>query len=565
MDWNDFELDKLRYPRPRVPCSSCQQDMVFRFGENRRPHFAHLTTVQCDNRGGESELHRMAKHMLVEHLSSPGHSIDFKILGCCNESPLQTVRIEVENRGRVVEEHTLDNNGRADVAILDSDEKVTYVIEVTHTHSTEEYARDGLTWFDVSTQSIIAAWERNEWTDVRCNRKCSECFDRSNSRKRKRGEQHVLETIPANVIHAWREYVSINNHLSQTTDYTFTPSAIELFYQERDSDDGERPYIEKCWRRSDIIHPRAREYAERTGSCVVCLLKDGTNTYSRPTCISCYKKSSYNKFHNKLYYYSRYLTRYIYKYISNHIDSEDFEAVVYEDVGMFSDDSIDIIDELEDMLNNAATNQCKRKQTDIIENQQSEDEADDDDHAEHNNQVEEDHPDSRTLSCIQCGRTRNSHRLYPDGVVGMLSYHGLSSRNDIGVCPPCNQAGVNYPISAYDFKRRMYGDNYMRRLCDAGVLKQGDTKQYDGVSEPFELEFNGSMTMCMFQDVSCYNWYKVRALNILKCIQCNNTHVKAPKLFCPKCYYKTFKGDLGRRRVFLNIRLKNTEELEEFA
>ena len=52
------------WPRPRIPCPICGDEMVLKWGSKRRPHFSHLpkklgATRKCSG-GGEDLKHNLA-------------------------------------------------------------------------------------------------------------------------------------------------------------------------------------------------------------------------------------------------------------------------------------------------------------------------------------------------------------------------------------------------------------------------------------------------------------------------------------------------------------------------
>ena len=67
------------YPRPRIPCSVCGEDLVLCFGEKRRHYTRHIGKrsgkVNCTG-GGEGDLHIWAKEDLARYLSQ-GAELEF--------------------------------------------------------------------------------------------------------------------------------------------------------------------------------------------------------------------------------------------------------------------------------------------------------------------------------------------------------------------------------------------------------------------------------------------------------------------------------------------------------
>ncbi len=74
----NHESRGLTYPRPRVSCPRCSNQLVLKWGPEKRLHFAHLSgdniNRECDGiaRGsnGESFEHSTAKWILCDYLNS---------------------------------------------------------------------------------------------------------------------------------------------------------------------------------------------------------------------------------------------------------------------------------------------------------------------------------------------------------------------------------------------------------------------------------------------------------------------------------------------------------------
>ena len=166
-----------QWPRPRRPCADCGREMVLRWGERRRPHFAHLpqTTTPgvpssppppCAHAGGESAMHQLAKDWLVAYLNADGDTALTVTVTCvqCQRTSDVVLTCTAANRLTAVAEHplTLANGAtaRADVALVEaSTGHIAHVVEIVHTHTTAEAQREGHDWYEVRAEDVVHAFE----------------------------------------------------------------------------------------------------------------------------------------------------------------------------------------------------------------------------------------------------------------------------------------------------------------------------------------------------------------------------------------------------------------------
>jgi hypothetical protein len=136
------------WPRPRIPCPDCGNMLVLKWGDRKRPHFAHLSSNADGERcgGGESALHYQAKMLVAEYLNNGG-CLQIKV-SCarCNRQQHHKVRCNGGQKAHV--ERQLEG-GIADVLIVEAGGEAGLAIEVRHSSTTHTAIGEripGMSW-----------------------------------------------------------------------------------------------------------------------------------------------------------------------------------------------------------------------------------------------------------------------------------------------------------------------------------------------------------------------------------------------------------------------------------
>uniref|UniRef100_A0A6C0ARG8 Competence protein CoiA-like N-terminal domain-containing protein n=1 Tax=viral metagenome TaxID=1070528 RepID=A0A6C0ARG8_9ZZZZ len=190
IDNNEYVLPYKADKNKNYKCIGCQQKVILKKGNIRKCHFAHHSLTQCSyyEHPNESELHKEAKYKLALWLKEK-KSIEFA-WSCCKtrydgdncgamEGGMDHEIYYEENDKIVIEYRDINNKYIADVAII-NDNKVKYIFEIKHTHSTTTNVRPE-PWFEITTQQIFEE-DINDKKDITLtcirnnkNRYCSNC------------------------------------------------------------------------------------------------------------------------------------------------------------------------------------------------------------------------------------------------------------------------------------------------------------------------------------------------------------------------------------------------------
>ena len=192
------ELANARYtwPRPRVPCSTCGQELGLVWGDERGPYLRHLRNatgrVNCTG-GGEGDLHLWAKEDLADYLRNKTmlHFVS-RCTSCEANMYLPSVPV---NERKVATEYQLPSGGRADIAVCVGNEPKV-IIEVLNTNPTVTARPEP--WYEVKAKAVLRMLKLNRTSgELECVRPdgpgrgmCPKC-KRLRKNRRQKFEQKI--------------------------------------------------------------------------------------------------------------------------------------------------------------------------------------------------------------------------------------------------------------------------------------------------------------------------------------------------------------------------------------
>ena len=161
------------WPRPRVRCE-CGDELVLRWGEQRRAHFAHLRPTNDERpacAGAEGALHRLAKVLLTQHLNRQRTlSLEYRC-GRCLRSCEHGLALAPDEEAR--EELALASGARVDIGIVRPSDTLTAAIEILYSHRAETAPREDVLWFEVEAMEVLALFHNGldrPLAPLRCQR-----------------------------------------------------------------------------------------------------------------------------------------------------------------------------------------------------------------------------------------------------------------------------------------------------------------------------------------------------------------------------------------------------------
>jgi len=154
-------------------CPDCNEQLIFKKGKIKIPHFSHKVKSQCSyyEHPNESQIHKDAKLKLALLLKNKTPIfIDWncvssfcKIINHFEENNYMCKKIKYDDNDKVIVEYKSDcGKYIADIAIINND-NVKYIFEIKHTHETKTNVRPQ-PWFEIQSLEIIN-YEKNN-TDL---------------------------------------------------------------------------------------------------------------------------------------------------------------------------------------------------------------------------------------------------------------------------------------------------------------------------------------------------------------------------------------------------------------
>lgn len=171
----------------RYKCLVCSDQLHVKAGPIRRKHFSHMPKSSCKLfSGGESELHLYAKVFLQRFLDDGGiinvsaagecHGVPDKFGRCSTLLQRELAVVRKSELGSIkLEFGAPDRSWVADLAVCSADE-VLFLLEVKHTHKTENFRPEP--WFEFDARDICEiSGSQCHLYDVREDRKiyCNNC------------------------------------------------------------------------------------------------------------------------------------------------------------------------------------------------------------------------------------------------------------------------------------------------------------------------------------------------------------------------------------------------------
>lgn len=199
---NYYECPRFANKSNKYKCPSCENDVIFRKGEIKQPHFAHYKSESpCYyyNIPNETQIHKDAKLLMKSLLDSKKNIYMFRNCNHCEQRNLRYRYQEnisycisnddyTENTKAVIEYKFNYNNSNksADVALIDND-KIKFIFEICYKNKTKEENRPE-PWIEISAEDLINKINSGEYIDeegdinIECirNYKCDFCIEYEN-------------------------------------------------------------------------------------------------------------------------------------------------------------------------------------------------------------------------------------------------------------------------------------------------------------------------------------------------------------------------------------------------
>lgn len=184
---NQIVLAKNASKNEEYICIGCKEELIFKKGDVRIPHFSHKPNINCsffnNSNGEESQIHKTAKNLLKNILENKKQLfISKKCSECCCECDEDIIIIDDDCCVEL--EYNFNYNGSriADVAYLINN-NIKYIFEIFYTHQTMEENRPE-PWYEFNALELIELYNKyflseSSFFNLNCTKKylCNNCIN----------------------------------------------------------------------------------------------------------------------------------------------------------------------------------------------------------------------------------------------------------------------------------------------------------------------------------------------------------------------------------------------------
>jgi hypothetical protein len=184
-DTNNYEYPRMANKKNKYKCPSCDKDIIFRKGKQKKPHFAHKQSLNpCNyyNKPTESQIHKDAKMLMKSLLDNKTPIIINKKCELCDI--FLSTNIDYHINGKTdIEYKFIHNESKksADVAFIENN-NIKYIFEICYKHKTKEENRPE-PWFEICAETFInlVNCHVNNTINIQCIRDftCNSCIEKS--------------------------------------------------------------------------------------------------------------------------------------------------------------------------------------------------------------------------------------------------------------------------------------------------------------------------------------------------------------------------------------------------
>jgi hypothetical protein len=140
--------------KTQYKCICCNELVIFKKGEIKKPHFSHYSKSQCQyyDHPNESQIHKEAKLLLCHLLNSKRKIIINNI--CCKCKININTEIKYKSSSEAYTEYRVTDNNIINIydVVLLSKNKIKYIFEIYNTHKQNRNCNN---WFEIDASELI--------------------------------------------------------------------------------------------------------------------------------------------------------------------------------------------------------------------------------------------------------------------------------------------------------------------------------------------------------------------------------------------------------------------------
>lgn len=230
---DNHEKNGKKYPRPKVTCHKCKEDMILCWGKKHDIYLKHESTSnECTNNNfGISEEHNMAQDLLITYLNNGGYVNFTKNCNCCQnvKMPNKTLNYVKEYRYKYEDELCI-----FDIMGLNQEKNPNFGIEICYTHVSENIKiRNNINWTEIRALEVIEKLYKIKFEQniILKDMLCNNIFGKENSINK--SDIQINDIIDINI-----NNIEINNDNNYNNN--------ENIYMDDDENEDITDYFRKC-------------------------------------------------------------------------------------------------------------------------------------------------------------------------------------------------------------------------------------------------------------------------------------------------------------------------------
>tara|TARA_B100000900_G_C20574384_1_gene714706 strand:- start:929 stop:1858 length:930 start_codon:yes stop_codon:yes gene_type:complete len=201
-------------------CPECNDDVIFRNGKIKIPHFAHNKKSNCSyyTTPCESEIHKGGKKLLKKLFEIKHSILIYRRCKCCKEVEkiFNILTHEYTDQISCHEEYSFiidDKKKYADVALLNGI-NIDFIFEIFNTHKTSEERQNKYKWCEIDASILLNETmnktniNENGEIEIECVRdiKCKKCIICSIVNKNHRHNLNIIKYFFNKIRRVWWDF-----------------------------------------------------------------------------------------------------------------------------------------------------------------------------------------------------------------------------------------------------------------------------------------------------------------------------------------------------------------------
>ena len=203
----EYKLVSEGIKKEEYECPECNKEVILRKGEKNRVHYAHKKENKCEyyEKPSESQIHKEGKK-LIKRLIEKNWLEIYKECVECREKEYMKIpeytydkKVELECSFKYdISNEEINENGTlriADVAYLNENQEIIWIIEILNTHKTKEEDRPE-PWNEIEAKELLKIVDKDK-IKIKCSREytCEKCNEKKYIELNQLNLRNILKSV----------------------------------------------------------------------------------------------------------------------------------------------------------------------------------------------------------------------------------------------------------------------------------------------------------------------------------------------------------------------------------